>query len=153
MDAIETLLRTHPQAEARRVRDYAEVIKSLAHCVHACTSCADACLAEAGDLLNLRGCIRLNLDCAEVCLATARLLEREPSTPATLMHAQLHACVIACQLCAAECGRHAEHHEHCRLCADACVRCQRRCNYLLGELSGSGVEEAADPLESPGLSP
>ena len=38
-------------------------------CAQACTSCADACLAERA-VADLRQCIRLNLDCADVCAAT-----------------------------------------------------------------------------------
>jgi hypothetical protein len=33
--------------------------------------------------------------------------------------------------CAEECERHAEHHDHCRVCAEACRRCEEACSALL----------------------
>jgi hypothetical protein len=34
-----------------------------------------------------------------------------------------------------ECESHAEHHEHCRVCAESCRRCEQACNDLLSSLS------------------
>jgi hypothetical protein len=36
--------------------------------------------------------------------------------------------------CIDECERHAEMHEHCRICADACRRCQQACDELLASM-------------------
>lgn len=147
MKNLETMLSSHPRADRQHVADYAEIVQNLADCGVACTACADACLAETGGAEKLRKCIRTNLDCAEVCAATMRLVTRQTETPNELLHAQLHACVLACQLCADECALHAEHHEHCRLCAETCRQCQERCNHLLGEISSSGVEESGAPID------
>lgn len=155
MKMIETMLRSHPQADLQRAEAYADVLNSLALCAQICASCADACLGETEHLANLRRCLRLNLDCTDVCQATARLVVRQTETPNELIHAQLHACVLACQLCADECETHAAMHDHCRVCAETCRHCQERCNFLLGEISSSGVEEEeADlrPTDSPPLS-
>jgi hypothetical protein len=32
----------------------------------------------------------------------------------------LEACVAICKSCGDECERHARHHEHCRVCEQAC---------------------------------
>lgn len=152
MNLVETMLRSHPQADLQRSHHYAETLSSLSLCAQVCTSCADACLAEEAHLEKLRRCIRTDLDCAEVCAATARLLIRQTETPNELVHAQLHACVVACQLCAEACEEHAAMHDHCRVCAETCRHCQGRCNFMLGEITSSGVEESVDPSDSPPLS-
>jgi len=150
---VEPMLRTHPRADLQHSKDYANALNALALCEQVCTSCADACLGENGDVASLRRCIRTDLDCADVCAATARLIGRQTETPNELIHAQLHACVLACQLCADECETHASMHDHCRICAETCRFCQERCNFLLGVISSSGVEEEAiNPSESPSLS-
>ena len=146
------MLRSHPHSNEQRVVDYAEALKALSTCAEICTSCADACLAEPEHLERLRRCIRTDLDCADVCHATMRVLVRQTETPNDLVHAQLHACVVACQACADECEQHAEMHDHCRLCGETCRYCQERCNFLLGEISSSGTAETASPDESPTLS-
>jgi hypothetical protein len=151
MKTIEMMLRSHPRANPQRVLDYAETLKALSTCAEVCSSCADACLAETEALEHLRRCITTNLDCADVCDITARVLMRQTDTPNELVHAQLHACVIACQQCADECAEHRDAHDHCRICAETCRYCQERCNFLLGELSSSGTAEEINPDESPTL--
>jgi len=46
----------------------------------------------------------------------------------------LEACAAACRSCGDECRRHAEMHEHCRVCAEACGRCKQACADLLGAM-------------------
>lgn len=149
MNLIETMLRSHPRADLQRVEKYADVLNAISLCGQICTSCADACLAEDNSA-HLRRCISTDLDCADVCDATARLVIRQTESPYELVHAQLHACILACQICADECEKHASMHDHCRVCAETCRHCQERCNFLLGEISSSGVEEESiDPTDSP----
>jgi hypothetical protein len=152
MKTIELMLRHHPAIDAQKVGLYTEALGALVTCANTCTSCADACLAEAEHTEQLRRCIRCNLDCADICAATARVLTRQTETPNDLVHAQLHACVVACQACAEECDRHGDQMDHCRICAEACRHCQERCNFLLGEISSSGTAEGFDPDESPTIS-
>ncbi|HWA09719.1 MAG TPA: four-helix bundle copper-binding protein [Opitutaceae bacterium] len=141
MTTIENLLEGRSAASDPRSTDYADALNALAACAAACTICSDACLGETGHVEQLRGCITADLDCADVCETTARLLLRRTSTPNDLVHAQLHACALACQRCADECAAHAERHEHCRNCAKACRACQARCNHLLGVLGSEGTVE------------
>lgn len=141
MKTTAMMLRSHPRADRQHVDSYAEALHAMVTCAQICTSCADACLAETGHVEELRACIRANLDCADICAATARVLMRQTETPAEVAHAQLHACILACQVCGDECERHAEMHDHCRICTEACRHCQQRCNFLLGETSSAGMAE------------
>ena len=151
MKTIDMMLRRHPHGDIQHVADYAAALEALESCEATCTACADACLGEAEPLGHLRRCISTNLDCADVCHATARLLGRQTEAPNELVHAQLHACVLACQMCAEECERHGSH-AHCRICAENCRACQERCNFLLGAISSSGLADASDPDDSPAMS-
>jgi hypothetical protein len=146
---IEMMLRTHPRPDLARVEAYAETLRALSTCAEICTSCADACLGETEHLGKLQRCIRTDLDCADICGATARVLMRQTETPGELVHAQLHACILACQTCADECERHAEMHDHCRICAETCRHCQERCNFLLGEISAAGTAEEGELTDKP----
>ena len=83
---------------------------------------------------DLTTCIRLNQDCADLCDTTARLLSRHTGTDTTVLRAALEALRAACAACAAECDTHADMHEHCRVCADACRRCEQACTNLLATL-------------------
>jgi hypothetical protein len=152
MKPIESLLRSHPRTDKAHIKDYSEALVALTSCAAACTLCADACLAESGHVEALRHCITTDLDCADVCATTARLLARQTEAPNDLIHAQLHACVLACQICFDECSMHSTAHAHCKLCAEACRHCQERCNFLLGEISSSGTAEETDSEESPAFS-
>lgn len=46
-------------------------------------------------------------------------------------HAQAAEAVAMLATCADECERHAQMHEHCRICADHCRECARMCEGLL----------------------
>ena len=108
-------------------------IDACLECGQACTTCADACLSEEM-VADLTTCIRLNQDCADLCDTTARLLSRHTGTDTTVLRAALEALRAACAACAAECDTHADMHEHCRVCADACRRCEQACTNLLATL-------------------
>lgn len=153
MKTIDMMLRRHPRADAQHTNDYVDALDALEACAATCTSCADACLGEPENVGQLRRCISTNLDCADVCAATARVLTRQTEPPNDLVHAQLHACIVACQLCAEECDRHADMHDHCRICAETCRHCQERCNFILGEISSSSLADSTNPEESPSYSP
>jgi hypothetical protein len=107
--------------------------ETLANCIAECfecaqtrTACADACLSEE-DVAELRKCIRLNLDCADVCGTTGRVTTRQTEYDAPTSTAQVDSCREACATCAAECERHG----HCRICGEACRRCEQGCTKLL----------------------
>ena len=128
------MLETYPLEINLDRRQLAGVIDALNACSEACTACADACLSEPM-VAELAKCIRTNLDCADICTATARVLSRHTGYDANISRTLLEACAMACQSCAEECGRHADMHEHCRICAQACRDCEQACRELLSAMS------------------
>jgi len=135
MTHAEEMLRTYPADLADTDRDaLARSIGQCVDCAQTCTACADACLSEDG-VANLVKCVRICLDCADICDATGRVLSRHTGYDANLTRATLQACVTVCRSCADECERHAQMHEHCRVCAQACRRCELACQELLSSLS------------------
>lgn len=128
------MLDTYPREINLDRRALALAIDTIIECGEACTACADACLSE-GMVAELARCIRTNMDCADICTATARVLSRHTDDDANLSRAMLDACLIACQSCADECARHADAHEHCRICATACRECVRVCRELMAAMT------------------
>lgn len=112
----------------------AQTIEALVDCGQACTACADSCLSEEM-VAELGKCIRLDLDCADVCEATTRVLSRQHEYDANLTRSLVEACRAACRSCGDECERHAEMHQHCRICAEACRRGEESCGQLLAAMS------------------
>ncbi|MFE6647712.1 four-helix bundle copper-binding protein [Nocardioides sp. NPDC057772] len=134
MHTVVELLKTYPkELGGIDTAQLAKTIQSLVECGQACTACADACLSEDG-VADLATCIRTNLDCADACSATANILSRHTGYDANLTRAFLEACATACKACGDECARHADMHEHCRVCADACRVCEQACRDLLVKL-------------------
>lgn len=128
------MLKTHPEAYADLDPQLlARCIDACAACEQACTTCADACLGEQ-DLASLATCIRLDLDCADVCSTTASILTRHTGVDLALVRSIVGTCIAACEACAAECTRHADMHEHCKICAEACQACLLACRDLIASL-------------------
>jgi hypothetical protein len=130
---MQQMLQTHPQRQSMfDAQALVACIQECFDCAQTCTACADACLSEPM-VQQLAHCIRLNLDCADVCNATGRVLARQTQPDMAVVRAQLQSCLQACQSCGAECTKHAHHHQHCAVCADACHRCVDACNRLLSQ--------------------
>jgi uncharacterized membrane protein len=112
----------------------------LAATIDALNDCAQACAADADDDLSEQNvtemvkCIRLCLDCADVCTATAGVASRQTDYDANVTRSLLEACAAICKSCGDECERHAQMHEHCRVCAEACRRCEQACQGLLAAM-------------------
>jgi hypothetical protein len=124
------MLEAHP-GPAQLDRDVlARCIDECLACLQSCTACADACLAE-DDVAGMRACSTRCRNCADICDATARVLSRQTEYVGATARAQVASCWETCSLCAAECERHAEHHVHCRLCAEQCRRCEEACSAVL----------------------
>jgi Domain of Unknown Function (DUF326) len=128
------MLDAHPWPAQIDREVLARCIDECLACQQSCTACADADLAE-DDVADLRRCIRLCLDCADVCDATGRLLSRQTEYVAETARAQVASCWELCALCAVECERHAEHHEHCRICGQVCRRCEAACSAVLDAIA------------------
>src|SRR3954463_6170371 len=119
--SVEAVLDAHPRALIANLGVLAACVDECGECAAICTVCADACLAE-DDVRALVRCTRLCLDCADACVAAGRILSRQTDDSDT-QRAAVEACLAACRAGAAECERHAQYHEHCRLCAQECRRC------------------------------
>jgi hypothetical protein len=124
------MLEAHPWPSQLDRDLLARCIDECLACLQSCTACADADLAE-DDVAEMRKCIRLCLDCADACDATLRLLSRQTEFVASAARAQVAACWELCAICARECERHADHHEHCRICGESCRRCEEACSAVL----------------------
>jgi hypothetical protein len=124
------MISTHPQVRGIISDALIRCIEECSDCAQTCTTCADACLGEemVADLVQ---CIRLNLDCADICTATGAVATRRSGTNDMVTRAMLHACAIACRLCAEECEHHAQTHQHCRICAETCRSCEEACRQAM----------------------
>jgi hypothetical protein len=109
----------------------AAAIGAMLECEEAVNACAAAMVTE-DDVRDLRDAIIGDMNCADVVAVTRRMLSR--ANDGALLGAQLEACVMACEHSAELCGKHAGHHEHCRLCSDATRRCAEACRQVLREL-------------------
>jgi hypothetical protein len=130
METTLQMLKTHPIKPEIDMARLATAITELHVCAQACITCADACMGEK-EVQSLVACVRTNLDCADVCYATAAILSRITRTPSETLRSILDACTRICGICAGECGKHADMHEHCRVCADICRSCENACRELL----------------------
>ena len=133
MAALREMLETHPQPTIGDLDDLVRCIEACQDCANACTTCADANLGES-NVQELVRCVRRCLDCADVCGVTGRILTRQTAFDIGVVHAAIEACVVACVASREECERHAAHHEHCRICAQVCGRCEQACNELLASI-------------------
>ncbi len=128
------MIETNPSGGMVDAATLAECIEACFDCAQSCTACSDACLGEE-DVASLVKCVRDDLDCADVCAATGPVLSR-PSQPAgTVVWGILEACSASCGQCGDTCAEHADHHEHCRACMEACRRRESACNNLLSEMA------------------
>ena len=111
----------------------AATVDALSDCAQACTADVDADLSEQ-DLAEMVKCIRLCLDCLDVCTAAIGVTSRLAEYDANVIRPMLEACVAICKSCGDECERHAQHHAHCRVCAEACRRCEQACREFLAAM-------------------
>ena len=127
------MLITIPRTSNLDIRVLVATIDALDDCARACIADADSDLNEQ-NLSELVKCIRLCLDCADVCAATVRVTSRQTEYDATLTKSLLETCTATCKSCGDECERHAQMHDHCRVCAVACRRCEQACRELLAAM-------------------
>jgi hypothetical protein len=128
------MLDTYPIALDVDAGVLAAAIDAMTECAQACIADTDADLSEQ-DVAEMVRCIRLCLDCADVCTTTAGVTSRPADYDANVTKPLLEACVAICRSCGDECERHAQMHEHCRICAEACRRCEQACRELLNTLN------------------
>jgi len=133
MSYARQLLDTYPGTINADAGVLAAAIDALSDCAQACIADTEADLSEQ-NLAEMVKCIRLCLDCTDVCTATMGIVSRQAEYDANVTRPLLQACVAICKSCGDECERHAPHHAHCRVCAEACRRCEHACRDLLDAL-------------------
>ena len=131
--SVQEMLAAHPTAAAGDERVLIRCIEECLACTQTCTSCADSSIAE-DDIAPMVLSIRLCLDCANVCDTTLRVATRLTGRQSAPLASVLEACVDACRRCGDECAKHAQHHEHHRLCEAECRRCEEACRALIASL-------------------
>ena len=130
MSYTRPMLDTYPRHLYADAGVLAATIDALSDCAQACTACADDDLSEQ-DVAEMVKCIWLCLDCTDVCATTVGVVSRQTEYDANVTRPLLEACAATCKSCGDECERHAQIHEHCRVCAEACRRCEQACRELL----------------------
>jgi acetylglutamate synthase len=128
--SVHKMIAAHPDVAGHLNEELATAVRHAMFCAVICTSCADACSAEAMDM---RQCIRTCSDCADVCTAAMRVAARRTGSNEAVIRAMLIACIETCEICAAECDRH--DHQHCRLCAEMCRECAADCHTALATIA------------------
>jgi len=111
-----------------------ETIDALNDCIQACIVDTDADLSEP-DLADMVKCVRLCLHCNEVCTATAAVLSRPSEFDTLVVKPLVESCIAICRSCGDECERHAQMHDHCRVCEKACRQCEQACRKFLAAIS------------------
>jgi hypothetical protein len=126
--SIAEMIKSHPDVAGNLNEPLALAVRHAMFCAAICTSCADACLAEA-DVDMLKPCIRYNLDCADVCDMLFKVATRRTASNEALIQSALRLCIEACERCGAECAKHDM--DHCRRCAQMCRECAEDCRKAL----------------------
>jgi hypothetical protein len=136
---FQEIIKLHPHPTSLNLDARLRCVEECLDCAASCIACADASLSE-NDVRDLIRVIRLCLDCAETCEATGRIVTRQSAPDLGLFRPILEACSATCLASAEECERHAAHHEHCRVCAEVCRRCEKACDDLLAVVVGQKGE-------------
>ena len=111
----------------------ATAIEALLDTERTSTACAGAMIGESDSTTLVDG-IRADLDTVDVVHAARSILTRFVGDNVQVVRSELNAAIAACERSNAECGRHAEHHGHCQLCASATSDCITACRDLLRAL-------------------
>lgn len=112
----------------------ATVLQALTDLDRDSTTCATAMMAHnSADMVSAT---RAALDCADIAAAAQRVLSRPTATDAGVIRAILEAAATAADRCAAECGRHASHHGHCRVHSESAQRAAELCRSELANITG-----------------
>jgi hypothetical protein len=112
----------------------ATVLQALTDLDRVSTACATAMMSyNTGDMVSAT---RAALDCADIATAAQRVLSRPTATDARVIRAILEAAATAADRCAAECGRHADHHGHCRVHSESAQRAAELCRSELQNITG-----------------
>ncbi len=106
----------HDMAKPAAMDDH--VLHALLHCKAASEACLTHCITTlaTGDP-SLAACAERVRETAALCDASITLVTARSSLTSDL----LAVCRAACEMCEAECEKHAGHHQTCADCADSCT--------------------------------
>jgi hypothetical protein len=131
--SVRDIIERHPRPSSLDRELLFSCIDECFDCSTTCTACADACLGEP-DVPDLVRCVRLCLDCADICDTVGRVVSRQTEIDLGVVRAELEGCIVICRDCGDECEKHAPHHDHCRVSAESCRRCEQACRDLLASM-------------------
>ncbi len=80
------------------------------------------------------------------------MLSRHTGYDANLSHAQVQAAIQATRTCGDTCAEHAQMHEHCRICSEACRSAEQALSVLVGQLQPSGKAPSSPSDAAPNAS-
>src|ERR687890_1213862 len=132
------LLTTVPLDLGLDAAHVADTIEALSNAALACTTCADASLAN-GAADELHACVRACTTTADVCSLAARVLARAGGYDVPVVRNLLEASAKACATSGEICDQHAAVHKHCRVCEEACRRAEQAVQQLLVNLAATLV--------------
>jgi hypothetical protein len=130
MTSTAEVLKTITVASAVDLEKLSAAIEALSDVERTTTACA-AAMTDGGP--EMATATRADLDCVDMCHATRQVLTRA-SAHADILRGLLEATVAACERSAQECGQHASHHDHCRLCSEGTRTAAAACGSLLDDL-------------------
>lgn len=111
---------TIPQSEKMALT---EAIESCLNCGQVCAACSDACQGEKG-VNKFRSIIRSASDSSDICFATAKILIRLNDKNRKSLQVLLNACTEQINETMQLCTQYSTQYEHCRVCSDACKKCE-----------------------------
>jgi hypothetical protein len=113
-----------------------ECIEACSAAAQAATMCADACAGMGGEMAR---CSAMCANTADMATTMMRAMLRPNGYDMTSMQGMLQGCMAMGMACAEECRRHADMHDHCRICAAACDQMVEACRNMM---SGMGMPDA-----------
>lgn len=104
--------------------EWKSCIDACLQCAAICNHCASSCTKEE-DVKMMAACIELDMQCAAVCYSAAQLMSLGSPHAKELCRI----CVLICDACGTECGKH--NTPHCEECAEACLLCAEQCRKMV----------------------
>jgi hypothetical protein len=121
MTSARDILGTVKLEPAFDIEALATVLQALGDLNRDATACSSAMIADE-NAAGMSTEIRAALDAADTAATAERVLARGAAADVTVTKAVLQAAVVAAERSAQECGKHADHHAHCRLHSDTARR-------------------------------
>jgi hypothetical protein len=124
MSYTQDIITMHPQTIPEPARtSLIDSIEACFSCAQTCITCADACTGEK-NVEHLRTVIRNTNDSGDLCIAVGKNLSRLNNPNFTSIKNQILTCIEQVRITGINCSEHAMHHEHCRICAESCRKCE-----------------------------